>query len=178
MDRLTVAIFGKKIQIKNLIGNSILCQNVFDATTQNPAIGENDSIRIINTPNFFEEDVVNLDQKIIDFMALSYPGPHLFILAIDSNNTEEEKVKAQVRKLQEMFGHKITTHLVVMLPDLESFIALEYLSNLFTIWSPRTEQLANKCKRVCCGRQHFQLDYKNYSQDVVMRRIAAQDKRR
>lgn len=178
MDLLTVAIFGKKIQIKNNIGNVILCRNAFDAITPNSEVSQNDSFKIINTPNFFDEDVVNLDQEIIDFMALSYPGPHLFILAIDSQNIEEEKVMAQVTKLQEMFGHKITAHLVVMLPDVESFIALQYLSNLFKIWLPSTQQLASDCKRVCCGRQPFQFDYKNYSQDVVMRRIAALDKRR
>lgn len=156
----------------------ILSRNVFDAITPNLAMCENDSFKIINTPNFFDEGIVYLDQQIIDFMALSYPGPHLFILAIDSQNTEKEQVMAQVTKLQEMFGPKITAHLVVMLPDLESFVALQYLSNLFNIWSPSTQQLASECKRVCCGRQPFQFDYKNYSQDVVMRRIAALDKRR
>lgn len=177
MDLLTVAIFGKRIQIKNIIGNLILSQNAFDPIT--PKIeSQNDSFKIINTPNFFDEDVANLDQKIIDFMALSYPGPHLFILAIDLQNTEEEKVKAQVTKLQEMFGHNIITHLVIMLPDLESFTALQYLSNMFNIWPPSTQQLASECKRVCCGRQSFQFDYKNYSQDVVMKRIAALNKRR
>lgn len=177
MDLLTVAIFGKRIQIKNIIGNLILSQNAFDAITPKFE-AQNDSFKIINTPNFFDEDVVNLDQKIIDFMALSYPGPHLFILAIDSQNTEEEKVKAQVTKLQEVFGHKITDYLVVMLPDLESFTALQYLSNLFNIWPPSIQQLASKCKTVCFGRRPFQFDYKNYSQDVVMKRIAALGKRR
>lgn len=177
MDLLTVAIFGKSIQIKNIIGN-ILCQNAFDAITPNFKVSQNDSFKIINTPNFFDEDVVNLDQKIIDFMALSYPGPDLFILAIDSQNTEEEKVKAQVTKLQEMFGHKITAHLVVMLPDLESYIALQHLNNLFHIWSPSSQHLASECKGVCYGRRPFQFDYINYSLDVVMRRIAALDKRR
>lgn len=172
MDLLTVAIFGKRIQLKNIIGNMILCENAFDSITPNFEVSQNNSFKIINTPNFFDEDV-NLDQQIIDFMALSYPGPHLFILAIDSQNTKEEKVKAQVTKLQEMFGHKITAHLVVMLPDLESFIALQDLSKLFKISLPSAQQLASECERMCCGRQPFQFDYKNYSQDVVMRRIAA-----
>lgn len=84
----------------------------------------------------------------------------------------------QVTKLQEMFGQQITAHLVIMLSDLESFVALHHLSNLFNIWSPRIQQLGNECKRVCCGRQPFLFDYKNYSQDVVMRRIAALDESR
>lgn len=155
----------------------ILCENAFDSITPNFEVSQNKSFKIINTPNFFDEDV-NLDQQIIDFMAFSYPGPHLFILAIDPQNTKEEQVKAQVTKLQEIFGHKITAHLVIILPDLESFMALQDLSKLFNIWLPSPQQLASECKGLCCGRRPFQFDYKNYSQDVVMRRIAALDKRR
>lgn len=175
---MTVAIFGKRIQIKNIIGNMIIGHPVFDRITSNFAMSENGSFKIINTPNFFDEDVLNLDQQIIDFMALSYPGPHLFILAIDSENTSKEKVLAQVRNLQEMFGQAITAHLVVMLPDLESYMSLLHLSKLFNIWSPGNQQLASECRRACCGRQPFIFDYKNYSQEAVIKRIAALEKRR
>lgn len=178
LDQLTVAIIGKRIQIKNIIGNMIIGPQVFDEIAPDFAVSEENSFKIINTPNFFDEYVPNLDQHIIDFMALSYPGPHLFILAIDSENTQKEKVLAQVGKLQEMFGQAITAYLVVMLPDLESYVSLLHLSNLLNIWSPGHQQLASECRRVCCGRPPFLFDFKNYSQETVMRRIAALEKKR
>lgn len=141
-------------------------------------MAEDKSFRVINTPDFFDEGNVNPDQQIIDFMALSFPGPDLFILAIDSENAKTENVLAQVYKLQEIFGEKVTTHLVIMLPDIESFMSLSHLKNMFSIWLATTENLPRECRKSCCGRQSFVFDYKNYSQDTVKRRIAALEMRR
>lgn len=106
-EKLTVAVFGKKIQLRNVIGNSILSTyNAFTTMSENLVVAEDSSFKIINTPDFFDEENVHPDQQIIDFMALSYPGPHLFILAIDSENDQKENVMAQVRKLKETFGDK------------------------------------------------------------------------
>lgn len=141
-------------------------------------MAEDNSFKIINTPDFFDEANFNPDQQIIDFMALSYPGPDLFMLAIDSENTQEQNVMAQVKKLQGTFGEKVMEYLVVMLPDTESFTLLRHLNDRFNIWLPTMENLAHDCRKLCCGRQSFVFDYKYYSQDVVMRQRTALEKRR
>lgn len=141
-------------------------------------MAQDKSFKVINTPDFFDEESLHPDQQIIDFMALSYPGPDLFILAIDSENAQTENVLAQVNILQGTFGEKITTHLVIMLPDIESFMSLSHLKNMFSIWLATTENLPRECRKSCCGRQSFVFDYKNYSHDVVKRRMAALERRR
>lgn len=178
-EQLTVTLFGKRVQLKNIIGNMILCNNnAFITTSQNLVVAQDNSFKIINTPDFFDEECLHPDQQIIDFMALSYPGPDLFILAIDSENIQEENIMAQVRKLQDAFGEKVTAYLVVILPDIESFMSLSHLKDLFSIWLATTENLARECRKSCCGRQSFLFDYKNYSQDVVIRRMTELQMRR
>ncbi|TKS84102.1 hypothetical protein D9C73_019131 [Collichthys lucidus] len=77
-------------------------------------------------------------------MALSYPGPNLFILA---DNSQEENVVAQISKLQGLFGEGVTAHLVVMVPDIERFSSLSHLKELFrTRMAIANENLANECK--------------------------------
>ncbi|XP_051269495.1 GTPase IMAP family member 8-like isoform X2 [Dicentrarchus labrax] len=130
--QLTVALFGKRAQLKTVIGKMILSGEHNTVTkTNNFDVKKNDSFKIISTPDIFEQESLHPDQDIIDFMALSHPGPHLFILAIDSENTEEEKIVAQISKLQHTFGERITEHLVVTLPDIESFQSLSHLKERF-----------------------------------------------
>ena len=82
----------------------ILGNSAFVSDTNDFVVETNRSFKIINTPDFFDEEYPHPDQLIIDFMARFHPGPHLFILAIDPENTQEEKVTAQITKLQENFG--------------------------------------------------------------------------
>nr|XP_046231790.1 GTPase IMAP family member 8-like isoform X2 [Scatophagus argus] len=179
-DQLTVALFGKRVLLKNIIGNMILCDgNYFVKESNSFVVEKNNSFKIINTPNFFDEECLHPDQQIIDFMALSYPGPDLFILAIDSDNTQEETVVAQISKLQHIFGENITAHLVVTLPNIESFHSLGHLKDQFkTRLATANENLSSDCKKWCLGHRSFLYDYKNYSKDVVIRRRTVLEKRR
>ncbi|XP_070707127.1 uncharacterized protein [Pempheris klunzingeri] len=139
---------------------------------------ESSSFKIINTPDFFDEESQHPDQDIIDIMAVSHPGPDLLILAIDSENTQEEQVVAQITKLQDAFGEEVTAHLVVMSPDIESSHSLIHLKEKFNIkLAIATEDLVSGCKRWCRGHQSFQYEYNNYSQNVVRRRRTALEKR-
>ncbi|XP_040915313.1 GTPase IMAP family member 8-like isoform X2 [Toxotes jaculatrix] len=178
--RLTIALFGKRVQLKNAIGNMILSsKNAFVTISNSHVVAESNLFKIINTADFLDEDCLYPDQQIIDFMAVSHPGPNLFILAVDSENTQEEKVVAQISRLQDAFGEKITAHLVVMLPDLESFHSLGHLRELFNILlAIANENLAKECRKWCQNHQPFLYDYKHYSQDVVMRRKTVLEKLR
>nr|XP_046231793.1 GTPase IMAP family member 8-like isoform X2 [Scatophagus argus] len=179
-EHFTVALFGKRVLLKNIIGNMILCDgNYFVKESNSFVVEKNNSFKIINTPNFFDEECLHPDQQIIDFMALSYPGPDLFILAIDSDNTQEETVVAQISKLQHIFGENITAHLVVTLPNIESFHSLGHLKDQFkTRLATANENLSSDCKKWCLGHRSFLYDYKNYSKDVVIRRRTVLEKRR
>lgn len=151
--------------------------DTFTKRSQDLVIAGTHSLKIIITPNFFDEEATYPDQQLIDIMAMCHPGPNLFILVIDSENTQQDKVMDQVRKLQDMFGEGVTAHLVIILPDIESFMALDNLKELFTVWLASSENMARECRKLCCGSQPFQLDYKNYSQQVVVRRKATLEAR-
>ncbi|XP_019963313.2 GTPase IMAP family member 8-like [Paralichthys olivaceus] len=179
-EKLTIALLGKKIDMKNMIGNMILNeQDHFKSNSDNLAMGENSSFCVINTPDFFDTECLSSDQRIIDFMAFSHPGLDLFILVVDSENTEEEKVFGQITRLQDIFGEQITSHLVVMLPNRESLQANDHLKEMFEmpIVVP-TDNLPIQCRKWCPTRDSFVFEYKDYSQDVVLRRKAAFEKMR
>ncbi|KAM3597117.1 uncharacterized protein V6R79_026318 [Siganus canaliculatus] len=172
--QLTVAVFGKNAQLKNDIGNKILCEDRFTTLTNDFSAQENDSYKVITTPDVFDEECPNPDQQIIDFMALSYPGLNLFILAIDSENTEEENVVKQITKLLYSFGEEITAHLAVMLPDTRSRSSLNHLDEWFKIRLVMAdENLSSGCKNWCSHLGLFKFNYKHYSEDVVTRRREA-----
>ncbi|KAA8590694.1 hypothetical protein FQN60_014628 [Etheostoma spectabile] len=166
----TVALFGKSIEFRNFIGKKILNDDrVFVQMSKTFVVETNDSFKIINTPDFFDEECLYPDQMAIDFMALSHPGLGLVILAIESENSQEEEVDAQIRKLKDTFGEQITTHLVIMLPENSSLESIYHLKQSFNIWCANPN-LPSECKKWCSERQRFRYNFKNYSEDVVIRR--------
>ncbi|KAG8010946.1 GTPase IMAP family member 8 [Nibea albiflora] len=170
---LTLGLFGNDDQFRTTIGRWILGTDHFNT---NSILAENNSFKVINTPHLFEEDSLHPDQDIIDFMALSYPGPNMFILAIDSENSRNMgKVVGQITKLQEIFGQQVTEHLFIILPDKESLQSLLNLKEYFnTNLAVANENLASECKTWCFSRRHsFLYNYKNYSEEVVRRRRTA-----
>ena len=177
---LTIALLGRRFQLKNAIGDMILnTKNYFATLSQNIVMGENMSFRVFNTPDFFDEDCLYPDQHIIDLMAVSHPGPNLFILAVDSENTQEENVILQINKLQNTFGKEITAHLVTLLPDIESFHSLSHLKEMFNLQlAIANENLAKECRKWCPSSRSFLYNYRHYSQEVVIQRKKYFEKRR
>lgn len=101
------------------------------------------------------------------------------MLVMDPGNTQEEKVVAQISKLQDIFGENITTHLVVMLPDVQSSQSLSHLREIFHVQlGSADDNLVHECRRWSPIRNSFLFNYKNYTQEAVTRRRAALEKRR
>lgn len=173
-DKLIIGVFGKKKAFKKTIGEIIIGDDREQFTTLSNGfvLGENDKIKTIETPDFFDEQCPCSDQMIIDFMALSQPGPHLFILAIDSENNKLEQVVAQISKLETIFGQNITEYMAVITHNSESYSSLHCLENNFTNIKVKiaNENLSSVCQTWCSDHKLFHYDYKNYSQDVVLRR--------
>ncbi|XP_062414830.1 GTPase IMAP family member 8-like isoform X2 [Pungitius pungitius] len=137
----------------------------------------NNTFKIIKTPDLFEKEHPNPDQLIIDFLAHCHPSPDLFILAIDTENSEEEKVVDQIKQLQEFFGENSTEHLVILFEDIKRLPSHDHLKKKFkTRLATANENLSVECKKWCSDRPRFVYDYKNYSEDVVKRRKAALEK--
>ncbi|KAM8828959.1 GTPase IMAP family member 8-like isoform 1-T1 [Spinachia spinachia] len=175
---LTIAMFGKSIQLKNTIGKRILNDNsAFNNLSNNFVVEMKNGFKVINTPDFFEKECPSPDQLIIDFLAHCHPAPNLFILAIDTENSEEEKIVDQIKQLQEIFGENTTLHLVILFQDFERFHSLDHLKQSFkTRLATANENLPEECRKWCSAHPCFLYEYKNYSEDVVKRRKAALEK--
>lgn len=140
---------------------------------------ENRQLKIIKAPDFFNERSQNPDQQIIDLMALSHPPPKLFILAVDSENTNKEKVIDQIRQLQDTFGERIIANLALTVPDIESFRELRDLQDTICISvTMATENLAAKYTECYLQRPCFKYNSNKYITDAVERRRTTLEKRR
>ncbi|XP_055358030.1 GTPase IMAP family member 8-like isoform X2 [Betta splendens] len=178
-NRLVITLFGKSAEFRNTIGNKIL-KNAFSHMSDCCVTGESSTVKIINTPDFFDEDSRFPDQHIIDCMALSYPGPNLVILAVDSKNSQDKEVIDQINKLQYIFGENITANLVVLLPTTDVLKSPHHLKKRFRIHLKSMSDKLNYsvCSGWCSGQWSFQYNFNNYSEDVVLKRKSTLDKRR
>ncbi|XP_068190803.1 GTPase IMAP family member 8-like isoform X4 [Antennarius striatus] len=139
-------------------------------------MAKNESFRIFGL-HLFDEDCNFPDQKIIDFMASSYPGPNMFILIIDLENIQKKEIYSEVYKHKTVFGEDLVRHLTVLLPDQNSFESLIHLKEQFTIGWATDKNLAEQCRKSCHGQQAYLFTYTNYSEDVVKRRRASLEKK-
>ncbi|XP_005470573.1 GTPase IMAP family member 8-like [Oreochromis niloticus] len=169
--KFTIALFGEKPDFMSKIENTILQgHGTFGKPSPYCELKENDSFRIISAPKFFDDECMNPDQKIIDFMALSYPGPHLFILAIESENTSKEKVGNQINAFKYIFEENVTENLVVILEKQENNDLLSYVDKVFNVKSVILKRMDSVFMNWSSNHQSFQFDYKNYSHKIVQRR--------
>lgn len=171
--KFTIALFGKSADSVNRTGSTIIRgPNASVTKLGNFVERSNNLCRIISTCDFFDEQYDFPDQLIIDFMALSDPGPCLFILVIDSKNTQVEKVVTQISRLQRVFGENITENIVIVLEDWESRENLQArIKEMYNIqMATMNENLAFQCKEWCSHQRPFQFNYKNYPQHTVKRR--------
>ncbi|KAM9820178.1 GTPase IMAP family member 8-like [Neosynchiropus ocellatus] len=177
---LSVAVLGTPAQLKCNVGNQILHdERAFVATGNHLTQSRNRTFKVINTPDFFDEDSKYPDQQIIDFMAISYPGPDLFILVVDPAEAAEERVVAQITKLGDLFGDSVLPYVTVLLQDAEHFYALRHLMDRLNICvAVNKENLASDCQRWCCDRNSFLYQYNNYAEGVVKRRKESLEIRR
>ncbi|XP_057675032.1 uncharacterized protein LOC130905533 isoform X1 [Corythoichthys intestinalis] len=168
---LTVALFGKRMLSNNHIGKLILANDdVFRKISKDFGVGENHSFKVINVPNFFE-DCPAPDQQVIDLLALAYPGPDLFLLAIDSENKGCEDVVEQMRKLEKFFGNSIKHNLIVIFEKQELYDSILYLKDNNIQLGMLNENLATDCKIWGAARPSFLYDYKDHSWRVIERRM-------
>ncbi|XP_030599118.1 GTPase IMAP family member 8-like [Archocentrus centrarchus] len=160
--RTTIALLGKNPELKKTTENAILKNHkVVSKMFTDFTLKENESFRIINTPDVLDEKC--LDQNIIDLMALSDPGPDLFILALDSEDAD-----VQINKLQHIFGETVRNHLVIIT---ENSKMQEQLSSHYKIFNIQavSKNLPDQCQE-WLPEQSFQFDCESYFQNAVKRR--------
>ncbi|XP_008299435.1 uncharacterized protein LOC103371768 isoform X4 [Stegastes partitus] len=171
-EKFTIALLWKNPAFNNKMKHLILSNDNGSVKTLNDfVVLKSRSFRIISTRDFCDEDCPYPDQQVIDLLAHCYSGLHLFILAIDSENVQVEKIGSQIRKFQDIFGQTITEHLVVMFDKYMSNTSLDQLKETFNIeLGTLSEHLVHDCMKWCKTRPVFQYHYRDYSEEVVKRR--------
>ncbi|KAK7898733.1 hypothetical protein WMY93_019586 [Mugilogobius chulae] len=110
-----------------------------------------------------------LQQHLLDITALSLPGPNLFLLAVDPDNANEQTVAQWIKQLQSYFGDTVCSHLLVALPDLESFRTLRPLQESFgTALTMLSDNIILEWRR-WCKPVPFVFKYPEYG-ELVKRR--------
>ncbi|XP_034048569.1 GTPase IMAP family member 8-like [Thalassophryne amazonica] len=166
---LIIVLLGKNAHFKNFIGNIILDNEAFCTVSNDCSMEMNKAFKIINTPDIFDEECPHPDQQIIDCMALSHPGPNLFILVMGSENTQENEVAEDINKLKRIFGDTITTKLVVIFEDMQSLQRAEHLQEEVNMTVP-DDNLIRKCSQWCSTSRPYNYTYNKYSEEVVTSR--------
>lgn len=160
---------------KCFIGDSIIeGDNVFPKASNDCVQKESGKFVVINTPDFFNE-YNNPDQQIFDCMALSAPGPHLFLLVLDQGKDMEQEFTAQIDLLKEIFGDQITRHLIVMSPSIDHVDCKAFNDRnqkLELIEGINYNDLAKECEKLC-NRQHFVWNKVRYSTKRLEKRKLA-----
>lgn len=160
-------MFGKRSEFKKKVVNQILhgTKPQFALIGNGFSKGENSTFKVVLSPDPFDPGCQN---HVIDFMALCYPGPSLFVLTIDPRNKTGDDALDQINKLQKIFGDHITKHLAVVTEDYHS---LDFLKDMFPLQlATASIKLARDCQKWCCDLQPFLYDFCSVVTRVVLKR--------
>lgn len=169
--KFTITLFGTKHDLMTKIGSEILKNNNFVKMENNFDIGENQFFRIIIVHDFFKDDCPYPDQLIIDLMAHSDSGIHLFIVATENH----DEIRHQISRLTGFFNKPVKQQLLAIVEENSSIILhSEYRDYVLR----EMDKLADFCYPICEKHPPFQFYDTDYSKKVVDRRKAELKRKR
>lgn len=170
--KFTITLFGTKRDLMNKIGCAFLNNNNFVEMENDLVIGENELLRIIIIPDFFKDDCPYPDQLIIDLMAHSDSGIHLFIVATENH----DEIRHQISRLTEFFNKPVKQQLLTIIENNENSSIILCLENHQL--SLEMNEFADYCYSICESHEPFQSQDTDYSKKVVDRRKAELKRKR
>ncbi|XP_016522101.1 GTPase IMAP family member 2-like [Poecilia formosa] len=142
---MRLVLLGKNWYNKSSVANLLLGQNVFNKEEEpNKSIKASGMIRntnmvLINTPDLLHPFISDLQLKelVEDCMSLSLPGPHVFLLVVQQNITNQEKQRLYM--VLELFSEDSFRHSLVLIstpgwetPDIASSFHQQPLQDLIS----------------------------------------------
>ncbi|XP_067310330.1 GTPase IMAP family member 8-like [Pseudorasbora parva] len=133
LNDLRIVLLGDSGAGKSLTGNAILGREAFkesrtrESERQRGRV-EDRNISIIDTPGFFNTQLTDeeLQKQMMKSLALSDPGPHVFLLIVNLETPREEQ-RNIVEKIQENFGAQAMRFTMVLFIGREKISKGEFI---------------------------------------------------